>query len=345
MTTVQNDPTLPAPSRVTISAVICSCDFERRAYLRNAITSLRIQSMAPFEIIAVIDHNEQLLRWVKDAFPDIFVVENTCSKGLSGARNTGVQISGGTVIAYLDDDATAPNNWVADLSEAYRDPKVMAAGGSAIPAWPDESAPAWFPPEFNWVVGCTYRGMRTKAGATRNLFGCNMSFRRDVFQQIGGFHDAIGRLSDIPLRSCEETEFCIRLIDHDPHWTVFYLPDLPVRHVVPPRRCRFGYFVSRCYNEGLSKALVTRLSGVDRSLADERSYVVRVLPRALFEGIKDGVLRGRISGFQRAFAVLAGLAVTTAGYLRGLWTLRHRRDLTLQSGTGIEPVQIAGAGK
>ncbi|MDH3658929.1 MAG: glycosyltransferase [Alphaproteobacteria bacterium] len=345
MTNVQNAPTLPTPSQVTISAVICSCDFERRACLRNAIASLRAQSVTPFEIIAVIDHNDQLFRSVKNGFPDIRVVENVCSKGLSGARNTGVQMSGGSVVAFLDDDATGPDNWIAALSEAYRDPAVMAAGGSAIPSWPDGSPPAWFPPEFNWIVGCTYRGMPTKATATRNLFGCNMSFRRDVFRQIGGFHDAMGRLSDMPLRSCEETEFCIRLTDHDPHWAVLYLPDLPVQHVVAPHRCKFGYFVSRCYNEGLSKAVVTRLSGVDRSLADERSYVVRVLPRAVLEGFKDGVLRGRISGFLRALAIITGLGVTTIGYAYSLWTLRRRRDLTLQARAHLEPVRTQGAGK
>ncbi len=327
---------------VTISAVICSCDFGRRTCLQDAVASLQDQSLPAFEIIVVVDNNDRLLRWARDQFFGVHVVENTCSKGLSGARNTGAEIAGGAVVAYLDDDAAAPPNWVAVLADAYRDPDVMAAGGSAAPAWPDDKAPDWFPVEFNWIVGCTYRGMPTTRATIRNLFGCNMSFRQEVFAAIGGFHDAIGRLSDIPLRSCEETEFCIRLADHDPRWKILYLPDLPVRHVVAPRRCTFGYFVSRCYNEGLSKAVVTRLSSVDRSLADERGYAFRVLPRAVLEGVSDG-FRGRLGGFSRAFAIVIGLGVTTAGYLWSLWCLRGHPDL--KSGSGFEPIVPAGAGK
>ncbi len=328
---------------VTISAVICSCDFERRNLLGDAVESLRRQSVPARDIIVIIDHSDRLLTWARKNLSAAEVVENSCSKGLSGARNCGFQVSRGSVVAYLDDDATAPMNWIADLAHAYRDPAVMAAGGSADPAWPDSEMPAWFPPEFLWIVGCTYRGMPTEQTAIRNLFGCNMSFRSEVFSAIGGFHDAIGRLSDVPLRSCEETEFCIRLAEHDADWKILYLPYLPVRHTVAPHRCRFRYFISRCYNEGLSKAVVTRLSNLDQSLSDERGYAFRTLPKGFFEGLSDAVLHGRLNGLQRAFAIVAGLGVTTAGYLWSLWSLRRHRDL--KNDTHFEPILPAGADK
>ena len=43
------------------------------------------------------------------------------------------------------------------------------------------------------VVGCTHSGMPRKREAVRNLVGANMSFRRDVLVELGGFDSGLGR--------------------------------------------------------------------------------------------------------------------------------------------------------
>src|SRR5439155_54307 len=70
--------------------------------------------------------------------------------------------------------------------------------------------PTWHPPEFGWVVGCSYRGLPVEPAPVRNLIGCNMSMRRELFDAVGGFTHGIGRIGTIPL-GCEETEWCIRV--------------------------------------------------------------------------------------------------------------------------------------
>ena len=60
-----------------------------------------------------------------------------------------------------------------------------------MPFW-SANQPFWFPEEFNWVIGCTYRGMPTKNAPVRNLIGANMSVRKDVFTKVGGFRDFSG---------------------------------------------------------------------------------------------------------------------------------------------------------
>ena len=95
-------------------------------------------------------------------------------------------------------------------------------GGAIEPLW-ESDRPRWFPPEFDWVVGCTYRGMPCEPKPVRNLIGCNMSFRREVFAQIGGFRDEIGRVGARP-SGCDETELCIRLGQRLPHALLLYSP-------------------------------------------------------------------------------------------------------------------------
>jgi hypothetical protein len=90
-----------------------------------------------------------------------------------------------------------------------------------------------------------------------------------------------------------------------------------IDHKVTARRATWDYFRSRCYAEGLSKAVVSRLVGAKDGLHSEWNYTLNVLPRGFFHGIFN-TLRGRErKGYQRSFAILAGLLITATGYLSG----------------------------
>ena len=143
-----------------------------------------------------------------------------------------------------------------------------------------------------------------------------MSFRREVFETLGGFRSGLGRVSTRPL-GCEETELCIRACQLWPHSTFLYQPPASVFHRVPANRTCWGYFCSRCFSEGLSKAIVSRYVGAKDGLASERAYTLRTLPNGIICGLADTLFRRDLSGLARAGAIIAGLAVTTAGYVVG----------------------------
>lgn len=324
MVAVAHRPSPTEPARIvapaTISVVICAYTLERWDDVARAIGSLRTQSRRPDQVVLVVDHNDEMLERAADAFAaetafPLDVVANTAGRGLSGARNTGIEWAWGEVVAFLDDDAAAGPNWVEGLLTAYADPAVAGVGGGATPDWGGEGAPAWFPEEFGWVVGCSYRGLPETAEEVRNFIGCNMSFRREVFWDVGGFTEGIGRVGRKPV-GCEETEFCIRLRHRHPGVRLVFDPELDVRHRVSPDRRAWRYFRSRCYSEGLSKAVVARNVGAGDGLASERAYTTRVLPGGVVRGLAAG-LRGDPVGFRRAGAIVAGLAFTSLGYLRG----------------------------
>jgi GT2 family glycosyltransferase len=297
-----------------VSAVVCAYTEERWDDLQAALTSLRTQTTPPGEVVVVVDHNDALLDRVRHAAPDVVAVANAERQGLSGARNTGVAAARGALLAFLDDDAVAEPDWLEHVVAAYRDPAVIAVGGPAEPAW-DAGRPRAFPVEFDWVVGCTYRGLPTRTGPVRNPVGANMSFRRDVFDAVGGFRHGMGRVGTRPV-GCEETEFCIRARSRFPAGLVLFEPTARVRHRVTRSRARWSYFRSRCYAEGLSKALVTRVAGTGPGLASERRYTLRTLPAGAARGIGDA-LRGDLAGLARTAAIVAGLGLTAAGYLLG----------------------------
>lgn len=323
-------------SVLDVSVVICAYTEARWDDLVAAVQSLTAQSYRPLEVIVVIDHNPALLQRARTAWPEGIVIENGQPRGLSGARNSGVAIARGEIVAFIDDDALAAPDWLAQLLHHYRDPQVVGVGGAIQPLWMGDR-PGWFPQEFDWVVGCTYRGLPEQTAVVRNLIGCNMSFRREVFAALGGFRTGIGRVGQLPV-GCEETEFCIRISQRWPQRTFIYEPRAQVHHTIPKSRMAWRYFQSRCFGEGWSKAFVAHLRGSHDGLSTERAYTLNTLPRGVMRGMTDAVMRGDLAGISRAGAIGAGLAFTVAGYLAGQVARRQAQPDDVWSTESVTPI-------
>jgi glucosyl-dolichyl phosphate glucuronosyltransferase len=229
-----------------VSVVICAYTDKRWGEICASVESVRAQSAPSSEIILVVDHNTSLYKRLSSAFPEVTVVENREARGLSGARNTGVAIAQGDIVAFLDDDAAAEPDWLKFICDSYTDAAVVGVGGLIVPRW-ETSPPHWFPPEFYWVVGCSYLGMPGSRVPVRNLLGANMSFRRQAFDFVDGFRTGVGRTSGKRPLGCEETEFCIRLSQRSPDSVLLIENRAIVSHLVPRARCHFSYFMSRCF--------------------------------------------------------------------------------------------------
>ncbi|HEX2508067.1 MAG TPA: glycosyltransferase family 2 protein [Miltoncostaeaceae bacterium] len=259
----------------TASVIVCAHTEERWPVLAEAVEAVVAQS--PLELLLVIDHNDGLLERARVEWPEpVRVMPNMETRGLSGARNTGVRHARGDIVVFLDDDAVPEPGWLRGHAEAYASPDVMGAGGTVTPRWATPR-PGWIPEEFLWVMGCSYRGIPPGDAVVRNPIGANMSFRREVVTGVGGFASDLGRVGKTPL-GCEETDLSIRAYSAFPGQTVRMVPEARVSHLVPEGRTTWRYFRSRCWSEGLSKAVMTGRVGSDDGLASERTYVTRTLP-------------------------------------------------------------------
>jgi GT2 family glycosyltransferase len=301
-------------SETAVSVVLCTYTEQRWEDLVAAVHSVRRQGLPDCEVVIVVDHNTRLEARVRREFDGIAAVANHGARGLSDARNAGIAASRGRVVAFLDDDCVATPGWLARLLALFAAPDVVAGGGAVVPRW-GAPRPRWFPEEFGWVVGCSYRGLPEATTALRNLIGANMAFRRDVLDAVGGFRDGLGRVGSAPL-GCEETELCLRIQARLPGVRIVYDPAAVVEHHVPAERARWRYFAARCWAEGRSKAIVARLAGRRRGLGAERHHVLHALPAGVLAGLREAA-GGDPAGAWRAAAIIAGLAITTSGYVRG----------------------------
>lgn len=297
----------------SVAVVVCGYTTLRLPLLLDALHEARRQADGPGdEVLLVVDHSEELLAAAAaGAPPGVRVVASTGVRGLSGARNTGAAATTAEVLVFLDDDALPRAGWLAALRERLRDPAVAVVGGAVHPRWEGGRAPRWFPAEYGWVVGCDYRGIAGDGQPIRNPIGACMAVRREALLAAGGFSSELGRVGTLPA-GCEETLMGIRVRQELPGAALVRDEGFAVDHLVPAARQRVRYFLSRCFHEGRSKALVTRAVGAGAGLSTEAAYVARTLSTAVLREVgRSG--RGDLAGLARAALVVTGLAVTVAG--------------------------------
>ena len=119
----------------SVSIVICVYTLDRWDDIADAIVSARTQTLPALEIIVVVDHNPELRDRLTKTFSDITIIDNQFTRGLSGARNTGISLARGKIVAFLDDDAIADRNWLDKMIVHFDRPEVIGVGSRSLPMW------------------------------------------------------------------------------------------------------------------------------------------------------------------------------------------------------------------
>lgn len=312
----------------TVSVIIPTYTKARWGWLEEAVASVRAQTVPALEIIVVVDHNPELLEEIAREFTNVIAVPNIGGRGVSGARNSGVKASRGEVVAFLDDDSIARNDWLAILLRHIMTPGVVGVGCYSDGLW-ETACPKWFPGEFSWTIGVSYSGLPKKPTAVRNVWTSAMLVKRSAFEIVDGFREDFGKIGNRSLP--EDTDLCLRIAAVQEKAVWMWDPEKVMQHRVPAGRATFGYLMSRCFLQGWGKAAMAHMDGFDESTSAERHYALRILPAGVGRGVRDA-LRGDISGLGRSGAIIAAFSVTVVGYLwyllEGLFRKKTRRQST-----------------
>lgn len=303
------------------TVVLATYDLRRWPFLVDAVESLLSGSDRPRRVVICVDQNKELYKRARVTWPQVTAVLNTRSRGASGNRNTGAEFADTPFIAFLDDDIRVQEGWLSRLLGPFADPTVVGTGGGVVAGW-QSGRPNWFPEEFDWVVGASYRGMPTVESTVRNVWSENMAVRADVFHAVGGFRSDFGKVGQ--RNSPEDTDLCIRMAAAVAGARWVYAPDAVAEHYVPVSRTSFSFFLRRSYNEGRGKLEMAHLLGRQEKLQDERDYLYRTLPSGIWAGVWAAARNGDISGLLKAAAIVAGVLAAGLGAASGMWSFRGR---------------------
>jgi len=304
-----------------VSVVLCTHTLDRYDDCRAAAESVLGQSHEDVELVLVSDGNDALYERFEADFgdrDDVVCTRTEENVGLAAARNTGAAVATGDVFAFFDDDAVADREWIAELVSVYERRDVPAAGGRMVPYWV-AGKPAFLPEEFYWLVGVTHRGFGPdgdpdEAGEVRNTFGSNISFRRDVYESLGGFEKEIGGRTGEKNLQAEEPELCARMQSEYGHG-VYYTPDARVAHKVFDYRTDPGWLVDRAFWQGYSKRGMEVL--VPESTGDESEFLRQLLFDSVPDRLGDLVRSPSVAGVLQLVALFVLTGCVGAGYLYG----------------------------
>ena len=301
-----------------VSVIISVFSFDRLKEVIDCVKSLELQSLFTEEILVVLDPDEELINFYKSKLPKTTKLVISEKKGLSNARNAGIRAAKGEIVAFIDDDAVAESDWLENLVKNYDDPSVVGVGGLITPKWKGKR-PKWFSAELNWVVGCSYLGLPKKKAFVRNVIGCNMSFRRTVFDKIGYFKSDVGRFGKNLLGS-EEPELSTRILGKIPNSKIIYDPEAVVHHNVPKSRQKISYLWRRSFYEGLNKAiLVSSKKNSVTTLSTENKYMKYILRHSIPSRVKRCY---RFKNLAQLFILFVSFFAVFLGFVTGK-ILRH----------------------
>lgn len=166
-----------------------------------------------FEIIVVDSSRDGTAKLVEEKFPEVRLYRFSERKYCGDARNIGVSVARGDIIALTDADCTAESTWVDEILKAHQSGH-LAIGGAVASAGPDGIVGwgAYFSEFSKWMPG-------TESGWMDDIAGANMSYKREVFDRYGPFVEGT---------HCSDTAFHWRL-GRDGH-RLRFVPRIVVSH-------------------------------------------------------------------------------------------------------------------
>lgn len=305
-----------------VSIVVSTYTTERLDYLLDCIESLAKQTLPAKEIILIVDDaDEKKLEFYRARIPNWVKIVDCKESGLSNARNAGVAQAEGEIVGFIDDDAIADKNWLKNLVRNYGDKQVLGVGGLVKPFW-ENGRPGWFAQELDWIVGCSHKGGINQKTCVTNPIGCNMSFKKEVFESVGAFKPSAGRSGKKPFGG-EETEFCLRICEQIPWAVVIHDPEAIVFHKVPKNRASVKYLIKRAFYGGLSKGMVRNSAKLnpEKALSLYKSYFKYLLTVSIPFRLKRVVNSHNLS---QLFAILTTVFAVLLGYCIGRLLYKRR---------------------
>ena len=230
-----------------ISIIICT--YNRSQLLEHCLNSLLAQDAAEdlYEVI-IVDNNssddtkEITQQYLNKSKGNRYVLEE--KQGLSHARNRGYKEAKTNWICYLDDDATAKENYISRIIWFTNNKPYSFFGGVYLP-WYLYGRPIWFKDKYASNKK-KYKNI-TVLPSNEFVSGGVMVIKKELLDQSNGFSPELGMTGN-KIAYGEETS--LQIFFRNKGYEIAYDPELVIHHVVAKQKLRTGFFIESSYAKG-----------------------------------------------------------------------------------------------
>jgi glycosyltransferase involved in cell wall biosynthesis len=244
-------------TQIHISAIIPT--FNRASMLKRTLQSLLGQTLPSdeYEIIVVDNNSTDDTNDVVQSFQDNTVgVQVRCilerEQGSSATRNRGAHEAQGELLAFIDDDETASPTWLATYVEAHATLANIGAIGGPCEVVYETERPEWLFKELDYTYAKLDKGEQVRRLDEDVVYEGNLSIRKDLFIEYGGFPTSLGRTGNNYL-GYEGGALQSRL--RRAGFDIYYLPQAVIWHHIPASRMSRWEVLRRCHGAGRTRVL------------------------------------------------------------------------------------------
>jgi len=294
----------PAPDEPRVSVIVPS--YRPGDLVHRCLESLLAQRTRwPFEIVFVDSSPERVGDQIADRYPGIRVVQLASRAYPGTARNEGLQVAEGDIIAFTDTDVEVAADWVDKIVDRFANqPELQVVAGAIV------NARSRHPVAISeWLLELSEFSPKRKAGPISIFATANVAFRRSVFEAYGRFVDSI---------KGSDALFARWLADSGR--PAFFDPSIVVRHY---HRTKFSKYLRNQFELGRGGARNRkRFAQLHGAFVARYPVLVPLLPF-----VRTVRIIWRLAGYDRAALALflllyplnlIGLGAYTAGFFRGL---------------------------
>lgn len=227
-----------APSETPMFSVIV-CTYNGARTLEECLRGVATLDYPNYETIVISDGSTDGTAAIAARYGVRFI--ETENRGLSSARNLGLALARGELVAYLDDDARPDPQWLTYLARHFQSSQDVGVGGPNLPFAEDGPVSHAV---ANAPGGPTHVLLDDRHA--EHIPGCNMAFRRDALLELGGFDPQFRVAGD-------DVDLCWRVLERG--WTLGFHPGAAVWH---HRRDTVTGYLRQQRGYGRAEALLER---------------------------------------------------------------------------------------
>jgi GT2 family glycosyltransferase len=207
-------------------------------------------------------------------------------QGKSVALTTGIRKARGRIIAMTDDDCIVDSQWIASILQEYASDPALAAIGGRVELYSrmDEPMTVRVSKQRRVISLAPFEP------SSPPIIGCNMAFKREIFDAIGYFDPNLGPGSNHQLVA-EDVDFLYRVCKKA--FKLVYSPDVLVYHNHGRRTDAEWASVSRNYMRGRGAFYCKHLLRRDRAVLKMAYWEILGVTKSLVRKFFTGNAAGR----------------------------------------------------
>ncbi|KPK41037.1 MAG: hypothetical protein AMJ78_06545 [Omnitrophica WOR_2 bacterium SM23_29] len=207
-----------------VSVVICT--YGRPEEVKRLLKELSGQQFEDFEVLVICQRNKRDFEEIKDSVKTTYPIKwyYEPEPNLPHARNVGIKETSGEVVIFIDDDVRPSDGLIDAFVSNYSDSSVGMVGGRVLGDKYVEDVPDSKIGKVRKFDAFTHLGFHKDVKCeVMHVKGVNMSVRRDIALEIGGFDERFEGTAE-----CEEMDFCLRVLKKG--YKIIFEPKAVVEH-------------------------------------------------------------------------------------------------------------------